>query len=235
MTAGGPTRCSSWGAGSSASASNAPATGARGAKSPPMASTQMRAKLTLPARPLAAHPRSSHTRGIRGGGASSCRTAGTSGSRSPGQSCACCARASCAWRSGASGRPWDYPGKRIKNMGASGRRVAQCAQRIPTRIGVLGATGARHFVTVGTTGRAEPLTLFATGHERRHRQQPRLTNRRPQVDRSRVPANGYTSSSSASSSPDSANSAVSSSDTDDVTSDQTAPARHHRGPRRGDP
>ena len=83
MTAVGPTSCSSRGAGSSASASSAPATGAWGAKSPPMASTQMRAKLTLPARPLAAHRRSTRTRGTRGADASSCRTAGTSGSRSP--------------------------------------------------------------------------------------------------------------------------------------------------------
>ncbi len=55
---------------SSASASSAPATVARGAKSPPMASNAMRAKVRLPAPRFAAHPRSTRTRHRRGAGAS---------------------------------------------------------------------------------------------------------------------------------------------------------------------
>ena len=95
-----------WAGSSSASASSAPATVAWGAKSPPMASNAIRAKVRLPWLRLAAHPRNTRIQRTRDEGASSPGSGDISGSRSPARSCACCGRASSAWMFCASGRPW---------------------------------------------------------------------------------------------------------------------------------
>ena len=93
---------------SSASASRAHRHGrARGRSRPPSRPTRSRANVRLPGRRLAAHRRSTRIRRRRDAGASAPGSGGTSAGRSAAQSCACCGRASCAWRFFVSGRPWE--------------------------------------------------------------------------------------------------------------------------------
>lgn len=135
MVAGTPTSWMRCGGGSSPRASSAPATVAEGAKSPPIASSAMRAKVTLPALRLAAHPHSSRTLRKLGVGAWRCCTADRPGWRSPGRPCACCARASGAWRCVASGQPWEDTREKV-----IARRSGSAYERSASQRGSVGGT-----------------------------------------------------------------------------------------------
>src|SRR6476469_9031108 len=149
-----------WAGSSSASARSAPATVAWGAWSPPMASNAIRAKVRLPWRLLAAHPRSTRTPRRRGAAASSPDSADTSGSQSRALPCACCGRASFSWMFCASGRPWVGTEMRVRSGGA-----------------VAGAE-----VELGPTRRTQTLTVFPAQHVAWDVQQPLLPERGAEIE-----------------------------------------------------
>ena len=59
--------------------------------------------------------------------------------------------------------------------------VARLLQGIPSRVSRRRAV-ARVDVEIGTAVRAQPLAVFTTLHERWDREEPRLADRRPQID-----------------------------------------------------
>src|SRR5512146_3150355 len=148
-----------------------------------MASNAMRAKATLPWLLLAAYRHNTRTLRIRDAGAWAPSSAGTAAGPRRAPSCACCARASSASRCVASGRPLEG-----RNVEGSRRKIrlsgtaVELTERVPSRVG-RGRAVAGLSIQIGTTGGAEPLAVLTAQGKGRHREQPLLPNRRPQIER----------------------------------------------------